>query len=432
MKARIGIVSSAVAALALAGCAPQPSIRKLMSIAPGWSGELIPEVDESYAGWDVEIGDADNDGLNEVATVTCPRGRMYVFERTARGWITKSMFSNLAQDYPGMGLVAKVVDLNQDGVNEIVAGTGQENGGTSILYAMEPRGDTLVARTTCRPEVNRSSCTHGIACFDLDHDGVLEAISAYCGGGEIVRYDFDRYLTTATARLIHPLSGSGEEFVIADVDNDGSAEYLTSNGFRAGEAKVEIYEFDDRGELVIPPRLVLDGFDGQSCFYASLTVGDLENDGLNELVVEWKPEQRVNRATILAYRVGTEAQVAYPLAYQDTAFDLAYFEKMMEIADADNDGRNELVVSTRGEEQSEHIESRHLGHVFLLEIVDGEPVRTLLADLHEGKAESSRLAVGDADNDGKNEIVLATGKGDRRKPGTSYVLLLRKAEGSTR
>lgn len=34
--------------------------------------------------------------------------------------------------------------------------------------------------------------------------------------------------------------------------------------------------------------------------------------------------------------------------------------------------------------------------------------------------------VENADNDGKNEIILATGKGDRTKPGTSYVVLLRK------
>ncbi|MDZ7373890.1 MAG: hypothetical protein ONB23_07945 [candidate division KSB1 bacterium] len=36
------------------------------------------------------------------------------------------------------------------------------------------------------------------------------------------------------------------------------------------------------------------------------------------------------------------------------------------------------------------------------------------------------VEIGDAEDDGRNEIVLATGKGDRRKPGISYMLLLRK------
>ena len=39
---------------------------------------------------------------------------------------------------------------------------------------------------------------------------------------------------------------------------------------------------------------------------------------------------------------------------------------------------------------------------------------------------SSWFEVGDADNDGENEIVLATGKGERREPGISYVVLVEK------
>lgn len=85
----------------------------------------------------------------------------------------------------------------------------------------------------------------------------MEIISAYCGGGEIIRYDVDAALTRIDARKIHHPSGSGEESLIADVDNDGAVEFLTSNGFRAGRARVEIFEFDATGELQTPPRLVL-------------------------------------------------------------------------------------------------------------------------------------------------------------------------------
>ncbi len=434
MKAQVLTTCVLVGILVLVACGPrqEEGIPELVNVAPGWTAELIATVEQSYAGWDVEIGDADNDSLNEVVTVTCPGSRMYVFEKDENEWKTKLVLRNLALDYPGMGLVVKVVDLNNDGLNEIVAGTGQETGGTAILHVMQLRGSKFRSLIVSRPSINWSSYTHGLACYDLDHDGMLEVVSAYCGGGEIIRYDFDRGLTQARPRIVHQLSGSGEESLIADVDNDGSVEYLTSNGFRAGKARVEIYEFDGRGELVIPPRVVLDGFDGRRCFYASLTVGDFDNDGLNELIVGWKREQRVNKATILVYRVEQEPLVLYTLAYEDTAFDLAYFEKMMEVGDADNDGLNELVISTRGDNLSEGIESRHLGYVFLYEIADGKPVRKLIADFNEDKAESSWLAVGDADNDGRNEIVLATGKGDRTKPGVSYVLLLRESEESPR
>ena len=389
-------------------------------------------MDQSYAGWDVEIGDADNDGHNEILTTGCPDSRLYLFKKIGRRWKKVLLAENLARQRPGMGLAVKIVDLNGDGRNEVVVGTGQERGGTALLYIFTLDGLRVARTLSCQPSCNRSSYTHDLAFHDVDHDGCKEVFSAYCGGGEIIRYDVDPALSTVTARKVHQLSGSGEESLIADVDNDGKVEYLTSNSFREGKARVEIFEFSPAGELVVPPRLVLDGFDGNRCFYASLTVGDFDNDGLNELIVGWKRQQTVNRATILAYRVGETVQRLYTLAYEDEAFDLAYFEKMMVVADADNDGRNELVITTRGDELSERISSKHLGHVFLFEAENGQVTRTLLADFDERAAESSWPAVGDADNDGLNELVLATGKGDRTRGGTSYVILLRKVGSAAR
>ena len=78
---------------------------------------------------------------------------------------------------------------------------------------------------------------------------------------------------------------------------------------------------------------------------------------------------------------------------------------------------------------SKRITSKHLGHVYMFKVNELHDIqKTLLVDFNEYKAESSWLAVGDADNDGNNEIVLATGIGDRTKPGTSYVIILEKKE----
>ena len=257
----------------------------------------------------------------------------------------------------------------------------------------------------------------------------MEIISAYCGGGEIIRYDVDPALTKIDTKKLYQLTGSGEESIIADVDNDGQVEYLTSNSFRRGAAKVEIFEFDANGDLITPARLVIDGYDDKKCFYASLITGDVDNDGKNELIVGWKQDQSVNKGTVLGYRVDNKAERLYTFSYEDEDLDLSYFEKMMAIADIDNDGKNELALSTRGDNLSEKISSRHLGYVLEYKINDnGRINKTLLADLDSLKAESSWLAVGDADNDGRNEIVLTTGKGDRTKAGTSYVLLLERAK----
>ncbi len=399
------------------------------SIADHWHVETIACVEQSYAGWDVEIGDADNDGRNEILTTGCPDSRLYLFKKTEATWHARLLADNLAQSFPGMGLAVKIADLDHDQRNEIILGTGQETGGTAYFYVTAMQGDALTHLVNCRPECNRSSYTHDLAIHDLDHDGIDEVISAYCGGGEIIRYDLDSSLQQAAARKIHNLSGSGEESLIADVDNDGQVEYITSNAFRDEKASVEICEFDGPGELVLPPRLVINGYDDKKCFYASLIIGDVDNNGKNELVIGWKRKQDENRATIIGYRITDQVEPVYRFADEDPDLDLSYFEKMMAIDDCDNDGRNELIVSTRGDEMSERITSRHLGYVLMYRITDQDVIeKTRLLDLANEHAESSWLAVGDADNDGRREIVLATGKGDRTRAGRSYILLLKKVD----
>ncbi len=153
----------------------------------------------------------------------------------------------------------------------------------------------------------------------------------------------------------------------------------------------------------------------------------MNNDGQNELIIGWKQDQRINKGTVLGYRINDKAEQVYTFSYEDEDLDLSYFEKMMVVADADNDGKNELVLSTRGDNISENITSQHLGHVFQYKIDERNKIqKTLLVNLSPEIAESSWLAVGDADNDGKNEIILATGKGDRTKIGTSYIILVEK------
>lgn len=405
-----------------------PVIGDVAELAAGWEGKIIGQSTESYVGWDVEIGDADNDGRNEVLATGCPTSSLTMCKLGRDGWENILLAEDLAKTFPGMGLAVKVVDLDLDGTNELILGTGQEGDSTAIYYTFRLTDAGLDTLCVSRPEFNRSGYTHNLAPIDLDGDGMLEVISAYCGHGEIIRYDYEAGLEDVKARKLHQLSGSGEESLIADVDNDGRVEYITSNGFRKEDAKVEIFEFDEAGEMLLPPRLVIEGYDGKGCFYASIMIGDVDNDGNNEMMVGWKQDQEINEGTLLGYRVGEDAEVIYTFAYEDPDLDMSYFEKMMAVADADNDGKNELVVSTRGDNLSEYIQSEHLGHVYMWSVLDGGLERELLVNFHQGVAGSSWIAVGDADNDGKNEIVMSTGEGDRTLEGKSYIVMIEKAE----
>ena len=62
---------------------------------------------------------------------------------------------------------------------------------------------------------------------------------------------------------------------------------------------------------------------------------------------------------------------------------------------------------------------------FMFKVENSEIKKELLVNFNE-TAESSWIDVGDADNDGKNELIVVTGKGDRTRPGTSYIVLVEK------
>ncbi|MGN6103748.1 MAG: FG-GAP repeat domain-containing protein [Kofleriaceae bacterium] len=426
------------ASIALASCAvgtipPPPSaesLGELGALAPGWTGELVALVHQSYVGWDVEIGDADGDGRPEILTGSAPDGRVYRFDRRDHGWSERILADQMAGLGPGMVLGTRIVDLDGDGVPEILAGTGEEDGDVAQLRILRDDGQQVTTLAAVRAKENTSSYTHGLATADLDGDGVLEIVSAYCGNGEVIRYDATPGMTELRARKVLQLSGSGEDAWLVDVDGDGQVELVVSNGFRDGAARVQIHDLDPAtGDPRRTPRLVLDGFEGKRAFYASIAVGDVDSDGRPELLVAWKQHQSVNRTSLVAYRIhGITAKVAHVLVRDDPELDLGYFEKMIAFDDLDGDGRNEVYLSTRGDGISEGISSHHLGRVYRFDVrADGTVARQTVFDFDPEMAESAWLAAGDADGDGARELVIATGKGDRTLPGWSWVVALRKA-----
>jgi hypothetical protein len=402
----------------------------LAELAPGWRGEIVAKIDQSYCGWGLAVGDAANDGRNEILVTGSPNSRLYLFRKTGGTWETHLLADNLAHRLPAMGLAVKILDLNGDGRNEIILGTGQEAAEPAYFYVLQTDGRRITHQISARPFLQGSAYTHNFACYDLNRDGLREVISAYCGSGEIVRYDVAKDLSRVTPRKLHQNSGSGEDAWIADVDNDGRPEFITSNGYRERRGTVEIFDFDVHGELVKPARIVIDGFDGQKCFLGTVAIGDVDNNGKNELIIGWNREHMVNKGTIIAYRV--EGKVAKPLctfAKEDSEMGYGYFGQLMLVGDIENNGRNVLVVTTRNEPAvvKGHAEGHGPARVFLFKVTPDHKVeRTLLAKFRAEAACSCWPALGDADNDGKNELVLATGRGIRTQPGTSHVVVVKK------
>src|SRR5690606_22375431 len=113
-------------------------VSDLAQVAWGWNAEIVARVDQSYAGWDVEIGDADGDGRPEILTGSAPDSQIALHRRRHGGWESRVLVDRFAGNGsgPGMVLGVRVVDLDGDGRPEVLAGSGQENRQVAKLAIM--------------------------------------------------------------------------------------------------------------------------------------------------------------------------------------------------------------------------------------------------------------------------------------------------------
>ena len=65
LQSSVGVVKNR--ALSVSSAAAE-EFADLAELAPGWRGEIVAKIDQSYCGWGLAVGDADNDGRVEFIT----------------------------------------------------------------------------------------------------------------------------------------------------------------------------------------------------------------------------------------------------------------------------------------------------------------------------------------------------------------------------
>jgi hypothetical protein len=247
------------------------------------------------------------------------------------------------------------------------------------------------------------------ACGDLNGDGVTEIIA---GPGPSPSFaplirSFDP-LTGPLARggfLAFSHGGYGAPIGCGDTDGDGIDELAVCPGpGPAYGAVVSLFNYSaEQGWARIPGVPVFFAYGPSVSGGARPAFGDLDGDGFDELLTA-PGALAANGAHIRGWRVMPGGAVPLPqvnfLAYQP---DIGYGAQLA-CGDMDGDGRDELITAPGpGAGYGAHLRVWRL-------TADGgsmEQVAQLLADLPGSRG--ARIACGDLDGDGRDEIVAAAG-----------------------
>jgi hypothetical protein len=267
----------------------------------------------------VAVGDFNGDGLTDVVTANSSANTVSVLLGHGNG--TFAPHSDYAVEGAPIGIV--VGDFNGDGKLDIATISGFDNAVVSVLIGL---GDG-----TFKPYITTTAGTQGgsIAVGDFNGDGKLDvAVSDNSIGVDIMLGKGDGtfqapvgYATAADPRMV----------VAADFNGDGKLDLATTN---AGSETISVLLGNGNGTF----QTHKDNSTAKAASCISLTVGDLRNDGRQDIVAGCQALGLVG--VLLSNGDGTfKAIKTYPVPIGVT--DVA-------VGDLNGDGKPDVAVTNGG------------------------------------------------------------------------------------
>ncbi len=236
----------------------------------GWvQTDVSGDKTNAYA---VAIGDADNDGQNEIVVGygLSPSNEVKIYDNQSGGWVETNVG---ATGGAGVRSVA-IGDADNDGQNEIVSGNSLRVDSQVLIYDNKTGGwtKTNVGTTTT------DNYAYEVAIGDADNDGQNEIVVGFdnaATGGEVKIYN-----NVSGAWSQSDVSGNlGDDVfsvAIGDADNDGLNEIVTGCDVSVTN-ETKIYDNKTGGWAET-------NVSGDLGLVNSVAIGDADNDGQNEIV----------------------------------------------------------------------------------------------------------------------------------------------------
>lgn len=332
------------------------------------------------------IGDVNNDGRNDVVVGTTygndPENddHIHVFLQNSSGELEAPVkYPVVPADLQDLPTSLDIGDLNNDGKQDVVVA-----GNDCVGVFLQNDSGTLDAMIPYYSGHVSSSNAFRVRVGDFNNDGLTDVVSIDWGTQS---HDVDVFLQNLSGTLDPPLiyvveHGGYDDLDVGDVNNDGLDDIIVMSG--------QYYGYDNLGILLQNPDGTLDPpvyYDlGADVNSNGVAVGDVNGDDRNDVVLTYTG----NYGVFLQNESDTlNPSISYPSS-GDT--------KPVEIGDVNGDGLED-VLSAGGP---------------TLEVLLQSPTGILLpyeryTVPYETHYPRHAMAIGDINNDQMNDVVLASG-----------------------
>lgn len=400
------------------GTVERYQVRDLLRLDSVSSG--LPEVN------DIAIGDANNDGINEILALG----------DSALAFLSLEQLS-VQQQHPYGGDSIAVGQVDNDAANEIVISNGLvlQLDNTSLVVEWDNRANSAFSSNWVRLRLadidadNRDEIVgtwnNVVSTFDAEarsrkyqfntDDGRIESLDIAdidANGTPEILYGSSgslQVLEASTGNLITAIGIGLDRLTIANLDDDPASEIASVSGLGSSAGDyLRIHDYDTRatefrGEHLDPPLLAI-GY------------GDVDDDGAPEIVFA-SPVSGSGYDDGIVYIVdATTGAIEWNSGHDFFNGYAVTGLHDIAIGDVDDDGQTEIVVAT---------DRLYYGALF---VIDGA-TRTLENEYHyDFGSPMHSVTIGDVDADGDTEIITGGGSSFTTSP-EPYVYVINGATG---
>ncbi|MDI1302606.1 MAG: FG-GAP-like repeat-containing protein [bacterium] len=337
----------------------------------------------------VAIGDVNADGRNDVVMTTSSYGSspndstLFVFLQNADGTLAAPAKFSYVMTGSCNAVSVAIGDVTGDGTPDIVLGEGSCG---IAVFQRQTDGSWSSSGMKASPNAQK------IRIADVNNDGRLDVVGAGWGTNTVSVWT-QKTSGDLNAPVSYTLTHSGyEDMDVGDINGDGLTDIVVSSGQGSTSTSIAVLPQAAAGGFGTPAYYSTSGVNG-AVFnnVAGVAIGDINNDGRKDIVV-----------TIGGNRPNSEIGVLYQQANGTLGAlsTLASYDipGPVEISDADNDGRNDVIVLHNGWTSMGLYRQNGSGGL------QGEE---LFGIPYASSYNPNGLAVGDINGDGFKDAVIA-------------------------